>query len=267
MSNTHVQRIVNAALVASLAFTGSYMSAPAILADEALPKDATNQNDLASMVGTTGKTGDVTIKQGDQSVQHKGLSSSIATLKSGAETSGNEPTSEPTNTPEPTPASTTEPKVTLSADTFVPQRVAYVLQVLLDSSRCDREQRLVRFDMMLPGIVAEVVIDLVRDRERAALAGLLFGNVQTVPLPVAHDVVQAQAQNVADPHAQVRLRREHSSTARIRSHGSDPGLHCPDESVEWEKWTQYRIFEEGRVSSLKLFSILIILIRTKNPPF
>ena len=128
MSNTHVQRIVNATLVASLAFTGSYISAPAVLADETLPTDAIGQNSLASMIGTTDRTDDATIKHGQESIRNKSLASSITSLKSGAETAGNEPTSEPTTTPEPTstpdptntstPDTVAEPTITLGADDF-----------------------------------------------------------------------------------------------------------------------------------------------------
>ena len=120
----HVQRIVNATLVASLAFTGSYISAPAVLADEALPTDAAGQNSLASMIGTADKTVDATIKQGEESIRNKSLASAITSLKSGAETTGNEPTSEPTtapeptNTPTPTPDTVADPTIILVADIF-----------------------------------------------------------------------------------------------------------------------------------------------------
>ena len=72
------------------------------------------------------------------------------------------------------------------------------------------------------GVVAEEGVNRIGDGKVPFLPGLLLGDVQTVTVPVLHDVGQPQPEDVPDPHSQVGLGYQNGSAPGVGSENQTP---------------------------------------------
>ena len=113
----------------------------------------------------------------------------------------------------------------VGADIGQPQKVTHGLEIALYDTNLYREQKVGRFDVVGLGVVAEEGVNRIGDGKVPFLPGLLLGDVQTVTVPVFHDVGQPQPENVTDPHSQVGLGYQNGSTPGVGSQRTRPLPH------------------------------------------
>ncbi len=117
----------------------------------------------------------------------------------------------------------------VGADTFIAQVFADDGKLLLDRPFRNRKNQVAALDAVAQTVVLDVLLDNQRDGEDAAFACLLFHDLQTVAVPVKHNVAGAEAQNVADAQAQVPFQHKGGSDALIGAEAHASFLHgCYD---------------------------------------
>ena len=88
----------------------------------------------------------------------------------------------------------------VGADVLIVEEVAHKLEMVLDLSRADGEQKGAVRDLVRVCVASQEAVDLIGDGEPSLLPGLFLDHVQAVSAAVLHDVGHMQAQNVSHAH-------------------------------------------------------------------
>ena len=117
----------------------------------------------------------------------------------------------------------------VGADTLEAQIVADDGKLLLDRPFGDGEHAVIALEAVAQTVVLDVLLNDQRDGEDAAFPCLLLGNLQAVAVPIKHDVAGAEAQDVADPQAQVPFQHKGGGGTLIRAAAAEALLHGRDD--------------------------------------
>ena len=117
----------------------------------------------------------------------------------------------------------------MGADPFVTEIVADDGKLLLDHPRRDGKNELLRSDAVAQTVVFDVLLEHKGNREDTLLPRFLFADGQAETVTVPHDVAKAEADDVADPQAQVAFQHKGGGDALIGATAAKTFLHGRDD--------------------------------------
>ena len=113
----------------------------------------------------------------------------------------------------------------MGADALEAQVIADNGKLLLDCPLRNRKNMVRPLDAVPQTVVLDVLLDYQRDSEDTAFACLLLHDLQAIAVPIQNDVAGAEAENVADPQAQVPFQHKGGGNALIRAAAAEALLH------------------------------------------
>ena len=117
------------------------------------------------------------------------------------------------------------------ADVLIAQKLAYDGKLLLDCSGRDREDPVLFADLVALAVVADVVVDHLRNSEVPFLSGLLFRDCQPVAPAIVDDVARSELNDVADAQTKVAFQNQNCCDPVVRMEQRRTGLHGGDDLV------------------------------------
>ena len=117
----------------------------------------------------------------------------------------------------------------MCADSLKAQIVTDHLQLLLDGSGSDGEDKSIRGNVVVEAIAAYKLIQRNRDGERSGLSGFLFDDGETIAFTVLDDVRKMQVHDVRDTQTEIGFQHERRCCPVIGSASGKALLHGADD--------------------------------------